>query len=94
MHKNVATILVDFIKSFIKNPFLARRIMVEGQSGRKLAKPHHKRKLGVVVIPVVPATQEAEVGGSRFEVNLGKVSMRLYLKNKLKAKRLMMWFKW
>jgi hypothetical protein len=38
-------------------------------------------------IPVIPATQEAEVGRSPFEAILGKVSMRPYLKNKLKQKR-------
>jgi hypothetical protein len=32
---------------------------------------------------VVPATPEAKVGGSWFKVSLDKVSVRLYLKNKL-----------
>jgi hypothetical protein len=36
--------------------------------------------------PLIPATQEAETGGSWFEASLAKVSMRPYLKNKLKAK--------
>jgi hypothetical protein len=36
-------------------------------------------------IPIIPAIQEAEVGGSQSEASLGK-SVRLYLKNKLKAK--------
>jgi hypothetical protein len=35
-------------------------------------------------MPVVPATWEVEVGGSCFQDNLGKVSLRLYLKIKLK----------
>jgi hypothetical protein len=39
-------------------------------------------------MPVIPATKEAEVGESRSEVNLSKVSRRLYLKNKIKAKGL------
>jgi hypothetical protein len=36
---------------------------------------------------VIPATQEAVVGGSRFETGPGKVTMRPYLKNKYKKKR-------
>jgi hypothetical protein len=36
---------------------------------------------------VIPATQEAEVVGSKLGTRLGK-SMRLYLKNKLKTKGL------
>jgi hypothetical protein len=35
--------------------------------------------------PVIPATWEAEVGGSQLESGLGK-SERLYLKHKLKQK--------
>jgi hypothetical protein len=34
-----------------------------------------------VCTPVIPATQELEAGRSWFEVNLGKVSTRPYLKN-------------
>jgi hypothetical protein len=36
-------------------------------------------------MPVIPATQETGVGGSQSEASLGK-SIRLFLKNKLKAK--------
>jgi hypothetical protein len=39
-------------------------------------------------MPVIPTTQELEVGGLRFQANLGKVSMRPYMKNKLKPKDL------
>jgi hypothetical protein len=34
--------------------------------------------------PVIPAFQEAEVKGSQFKANLGKISGGLYLKNKIK----------
>jgi hypothetical protein len=34
-----------------------------------------------------PATPDVEVGGSWLEVTLGKVSMRPYLKSKLKFKK-------
>jgi hypothetical protein len=37
--------------------------------------------------PVIPATQEAEIGRSKFEAGLGKVSTISYLKNKLKSKQ-------
>jgi hypothetical protein len=37
-------------------------------------------------MPVIPATQEAEVGRSLFKAALGKI-MRLYLKNKSKLKK-------
>jgi hypothetical protein len=37
-------------------------------------------------IPVIPTTQEMEVKESLFKSSPGKVSMRSYLKNKLKAK--------
>jgi hypothetical protein len=37
---------------------------------------------------VVPATQEAKVGGQQFKASLGKVSMRPCLKNKLKEEKL------
>jgi hypothetical protein len=36
--------------------------------------------------PIIPAAWEVEVGGSLFEASLGKISMRLYLKNKLNTK--------
>jgi hypothetical protein len=36
--------------------------------------------------PEIPATREAEVGGWWSNADQGEVSMRLYLKNKLKAK--------
>jgi hypothetical protein len=39
-------------------------------------------------MPVIPATEEVEVGGSWSKAILGKKSRRLYLKNKLKAKEL------
>jgi hypothetical protein len=32
-------------------------------------------------MPVIPATQEVEVGRLWFKANLGKVSVRPYLKN-------------
>jgi hypothetical protein len=35
-------------------------------------------------MPVIPATQEAEVGRAWLEVGLGKI-VRPYMKNKLKA---------
>jgi hypothetical protein len=39
-------------------------------------------------MPVVPASREAAVGGLQFEASLGKkLSVRPYLKNKLKSKR-------
>jgi hypothetical protein len=40
----------------------------------------------------IPATWEAEVGGWKSEVDLGK-SVRPYLKNELKAKRAGLWLK-
>jgi hypothetical protein len=36
-------------------------------------------------MPVIPATKEAEVGGSESEADPGKIK-RPYVKNKLKAK--------
>jgi hypothetical protein len=40
------------------------------------------RKLGVTVcVPIIPATQEAEVGGPRYRSAPGK-NVRPYLKNK------------
>jgi hypothetical protein len=35
-----------------------------------------------------------EIGGSQLEAKLGKVSLRLHLKDKLKPKGLGMWLKW
>jgi hypothetical protein len=35
---------------------------------------------------IILATQEIEVGGLWFKTSLGKISVRLYLKNKLKTK--------
>jgi hypothetical protein len=43
-------------------------------------------------MPIIPATQEVEVGGSWSEDSLGK-NVKLYLKNELKAKGLWMWLK-
>jgi hypothetical protein len=43
---------------------------------------------------VIPATQEVQVGELRSEASLGKVIVRLYLKNKLKAKRVGVRHKW
>jgi hypothetical protein len=43
-------------------------------------------------MPVIPESQETEVGGSQLKANLGK-SIRLYLKRKLKAKELRVWLK-
>jgi hypothetical protein len=37
--------------------------------------------------PVIPVTWEAEVGRSRFKGTPRKVSLKSYLKNKLKGKR-------
>jgi hypothetical protein len=37
---------------------------------------------------------EAEVGGSWFKASPGKVSVRPYLKNKLKSERTGPWLKW
>jgi hypothetical protein len=44
-------------------------------------------------IPIIPATLEAQIGGSQFKTSSGKVSMRPYLKNKLKGKRLQVWLR-
>jgi hypothetical protein len=44
-------------------------------------------------MPVIPATQEAEVGGSQSKFAPGKIE-RPYLKNKLKQKELGVWLKW
>jgi hypothetical protein len=38
--------------------------------------------------------QEAEVRESWFKVSLRKISMKTYLKNKLKRKGLKVWIKW
>jgi hypothetical protein len=38
-------------------------------------------------MPIISPTSEEEIGGSQLEADLGK-GMRLYLKNKLKAKGL------
>jgi hypothetical protein len=43
------------------------------------------------VIPAIPGT---ETGGSQFKANLGKISTRLLLNNKLKEKGLGIWLKW
>jgi hypothetical protein len=59
--------------------------------------PPQKNELDVVphtYTPVIPATQEAEAGGPRSWAGLGKVSVRPYEKNKLKAKRAGAWLKW
>jgi hypothetical protein len=56
--------------------------------GKKSVRPYLRNKLGMVVIPVIPATQET---GSLSAVHLGK-SRRPYLKNRLKTKRV--WLKW
>jgi hypothetical protein len=50
---------------------------------KNLARPSLREKPTLVV----PATQEAEVGGSLSKVRSGK-SRRLYVKNKLKQKEL------
>jgi hypothetical protein len=42
---------------------------------------------------VIPATQGVEVGESQL-IMLGKISMRLCWKNKLKVKGPWAWFKW
>jgi hypothetical protein len=44
-------------------------------------------------MPVIPATWEVEVGGSRSEVSTGKV-IRPYLKMKIKTKEPGVWLKW
>jgi hypothetical protein len=45
-------------------------------------------------MPIIPATQEAEVGGLWLKASpRQKHEMRPYLKNKLKAKRLELWLK-
>jgi hypothetical protein len=44
-------------------------------------------------LPVIPAIQEVELGGSWSKPKLLK-SVRPYLKTKLKAKRLEVWLKW
>jgi hypothetical protein len=41
-------------------------------------------------VAIIPATQ-VEVGLSWFEAGLGRVSLRPYLENKVKAKRLETW---
>jgi hypothetical protein len=56
-----------------------QEITVPGQSGQKFTTAYFKNKPEVVVISVVPATQEAEGGGSWFKVSPEKVSMRLCL---------------
>jgi hypothetical protein len=38
-------------------------------------------------MPVVPATQEDELGGFCFEVTPGRVGMRPYLRRQTKSKR-------
>jgi hypothetical protein len=38
-------------------------------------------------MPVIPATKEAEAGGSLSEAGLSKMSLKLYLNKKLKAKK-------
>jgi hypothetical protein len=44
-----------------------------------------KKKSGMAVDAVIPATLEAEIGGSQFAASLGK-SKRTYLKKKQKGK--------
>jgi hypothetical protein len=44
-------------------------------------------------MPIILAWK-VKTGGSPFENSPGKVSMRVYLKNKLKAKGLGEWLKW
>jgi hypothetical protein len=43
--------------------------------------------------PTIPDNWEAEIGGSQFEAS-PRNSVRLYLKNKLKAQGLLLWHKW
>jgi hypothetical protein len=51
-------------------------------------------ELGVKKCAVVPAIWQLELGGSQLEASLDKVSVRPYLKNKLKAKGREVWLKW
>jgi hypothetical protein len=43
---------------------------------------------------VTPGTQKAKVGGSWFKVSPGKVTMRPYVRNKLRATVFGVWLKW
>jgi hypothetical protein len=43
---------------------------------KKLVGPYLKDKPSVVVHPHNPVTQEVEVGRLRFEISLGKISVR------------------
>jgi hypothetical protein len=57
-------------------------LQFETSQGKRLARPYLKNKLGVVTHVLIPATLKAEIRGLRFGAGLGKVSSRLYLKNK------------
>jgi hypothetical protein len=68
-----------------------RRIVIPGQTEEKVCKTLKNR--GCWFIPSIPVTWEAEVRGLRSEAGRGK-SLRLYLENKPKEKRLWVWLKW
>jgi hypothetical protein len=60
---------------------------------QKLVRPYLENKPGILLhISVIPAVQEVEVGGLWFPASPGKVSLRPYLKTKLKGFRA--WLKW
>jgi hypothetical protein len=59
------------------------RIQLQGQPRQKLARPSSQ---DVWRMPVVPATQEENVGGLQSKAGLRKVSKTL-LKNKLKMQK-------
>jgi hypothetical protein len=62
-----------------------RKIMIQGQPGRKLVRPYLKNKLGTIAHPCGPSYLED--GGRRIldEAGPGK-SSRPHLKNKLSKK--------
>jgi hypothetical protein len=41
---------------------------------------------------VISATREAEIGGLQFEASPGKVSTKVYLKNRLEAEEVWLWW--
>jgi hypothetical protein len=64
--------------------------MVQGWASASFSKESFVKRSAIGqawwFMPIIPPTQKAEVGGLQFEAGPGKVSMRSYLKNKLKAK--------
>jgi hypothetical protein len=66
---------------------------MQGQPRQKISKTQSQKQAVWWCTSVIPAMQEAKVGGSLSSASLEK-SMRPYLKAKTKSKRAWAWLKW